>query len=152
MKRASSGSTHNDTQAPRYGSYQQQQPPPKATAPAAGSSLGYHPHPHPYQPPVHYAADQTATLQDTTKTYYQAEATANAVLQQMSTQRQGLQNSHANVWEMRQATEQAKRELQTLQHKYRAKKQRLYALIAVLSVTDLFLLMRILQCGGNFFC
>lgn len=105
-----------------------------------------------YQPPVHYAADQTATLEDTTAAYYQADETAQAVLQNMMAQKGQLHSAHDNVWEMRQATEKAKRELQDLHAKYRRKKQRLYAMIAALALTDFLLFFRILQCHGNFFC
>ncbi|EEC43361.1 predicted protein [Phaeodactylum tricornutum CCAP 1055/1] len=127
MKRPVSGNTGT----PLYGSYQQ-----------SGS----------YQPPVHYAADQTKTLEDTTKTYYQADETAVQILNQMTTQRQQVQSASGNVWDMRQATEKAKHEIQSLQQKYREKKRRLYVLIAVLSLTDTVLFFRILQCRGNFFC
>lgn len=105
-----------------------------------------------YQPPVHYAADQTAVLEDTAKTYYQADETAGNVLAKMTAQRQQLTSAADNVWEMRHATDTAKRELQELQQKYRQKKQRLYMMIAGLAITDLLLFFRILQCRGNFFC
>ena len=105
-----------------------------------------------YQPPVHYAADQTKTLEDTTKAYYQADETAANVLQKMTNQRQQIEGAHNNVWEMRQATEKAKRELMELQQKYRLKKQRLYVTIFLLGLTDLLLFFRIVQCHGNFFC
>lgn len=105
-----------------------------------------------YRPPVHYANDQTKSLEDTTKTFYQADDTAGRVLDQMTAQRQQLEGAHTNVWEMRQATEKAKREIQELQTKYRERKQRLYVWIFVLGLTDLLLLLRIFQCRGNFFC
>jgi hypothetical protein len=84
-----------------------------------------------YQPPVHYAADQTAVLEDSTKAYYQADETAAAVLQSMTAQKQQINGASSNVWDMRQATEKAKRELQQLHTKYRVKKQRLYVTIAL---------------------
>lgn len=105
-----------------------------------------------YQPPVHYAADQTRTMEDTTKTFHEADAQATQVLQHMRGQRQQIQGAHNDVYEMRQATEKAKRELEALQKKYREKKQRLYVMIAILSLVDTLLFFRILQCGGNFFC
>jgi len=105
-----------------------------------------------YQPPIHYASDQTKTLEDSTKVYYQADETAGNVLQKMTAQRQQLEGAHDNVWEMRQATEAAKRELKALQQKYRQKKQRLYIVISLLSITDLLLFLRLLQCRGSFFC
>jgi hypothetical protein len=105
-----------------------------------------------YQPPVHYASDQTKTLEDATKTLYQTDETAGSVLQKMTAQRQQIGSASDNVWEMRQATEAARREILALQQKYRQKKRNLYALIALLSVTDLLLFFRIVQCKGNFFC
>jgi hypothetical protein len=105
-----------------------------------------------YQPPVHYASDQTKTLEDATKTLYQTDEAAGSVLQKMTAQRQQIGSASGNVWEMRQATEAARREIVALQQKYRQKKRNLYALIALLSVTDLLLFFRILQCKGNFFC
>lgn len=105
-----------------------------------------------YQPSVHYAADQTSVLEDTTKAYYQADESAAAVLQSMTSQKQQLNSASNNVWDMRQTTEKAKRELEALHTKYRAKKQRLYVTIALLALTDTLLFFRILQCRGNFFC
>lgn len=105
-----------------------------------------------YQPPVFYASDQTNVLEDATKTYYQADETAGHVLNQLTTQRQQIMGAHDNVWQMRQTTEQAKRELEGLRHKYQQKKQRLYMWIAILAITDTLLFFRILQCHGNFYC
>jgi hypothetical protein len=148
MKRSSSGNNSNnaggppgttpDTGGHRYPSYQQ--------GGAAATLFGG------YQPPVHYASDQTKTLEDATKTFYEADETAGNVLQKMTAQRQQISLASGNVWEMRTATEAAKREIQALQKKYREKKRRLYVTIALLSVTDLLLFFRILQCRGNFFC
>jgi hypothetical protein len=125
MKRASTPSSGNSPKAQHYTSYQQG---------------------------VYYAADQTKTLEDSNKAYYQADETANKVLQQMTTQRQQVEGAHDDVWVMRQATEQAKRELQELQAKTRQKKNRLYGWIALLAVTDFLLFLRILHCRGNFYC
>jgi hypothetical protein len=105
-----------------------------------------------YQPSVHYAADQTTVLEDSTKAYYQADETAAAVLQSMTAQKQQINGASSNVWDMRQATEKAKRELQSLHTKYRIKKQRLYVTIALLGSIDMLLVFRIFQCRGNFFC
>jgi len=105
-----------------------------------------------YRPPVHYAADQTQQLEGTTRAYYQADETARNVLQKMSEQRRQLEGAHQDADEMRHLTEAAKRELKELRAKYRKKKQQLFVTIGVLAMTDLFLLFRILQCGGNFFC
>ena len=105
-----------------------------------------------YQPPVHYARDQTDTLHDTTKTYYQTDETANNVLQQMTQQRSQLQSAHGSVHEMRLATAAAKRQIEELQRKNREKKQRLYVMIAAVGLADLLLLFRMIQCRGSFFC
>lgn len=99
------------------------------------------------------AADQqTNTLAETTKTQYEAENTANAVLNQLHGQRQQLQGANDDVHDMRQATDQTKKELRDLQAKYREKKNRLYVIIAMLSLVDLFLFLRIIRCRGSFFC
>ncbi|CAB9509608.1 expressed unknown protein [Seminavis robusta] len=105
-----------------------------------------------YQPPQTYAEQQTDVLVDTAKTQYQAEGTANAVLTQMTQQRQQLTEAHDDVWHMREATDSAKRELQELNNKYRAKKLRLYIMIGSLGLADLMLFLRIVQCRGGFFC
>jgi len=137
MKRPSSNpSSGNGRPVTSYQSYQ-----------SGGSNL-----PAGYQPPIHYASDQTRTLEDTTKTYYQTDETSQQVLQTLKVQRQQLGSAHDDVWQMRQATEQAKREIIELQKKYRRKKQKLLVTIAALSMLDLLLLFRILQCRGNFFC
>eukprot|EP00980_Cylindrotheca_fusiformis_P028212 scaffold22586_cov138-Cylindrotheca_fusiformis.AAC.32 len=86
-----------------------------------------------YVPPGQgYAEQQTNVLSDTVKTQYQTENTANAVLQQLNTQRQQIQGANDDVWDMRNATEATKRELRELQEKYRARKRKLYMYIAVL--------------------
>lgn len=105
-----------------------------------------------YEPPVYYAANQTSVLQDTTKVYYQTEDNANNVLTTMTQQRQQVVNANESVWNMRSSTEQVKRELNELHMKYIMKKRRLYIYIIVLSVIDLLLFIRILQCHGNFYC
>jgi hypothetical protein len=105
-----------------------------------------------YQPPVHYANDQTSTLQETTKTYYQADETAGNVLNKMTMQRSQLESAHGSVWEMRQATAAAKRQIEELLNKNRLKKQRLYLMIAAVGLADLLLFFRLLQCRGSFFC
>eukprot|EP00934_Nitzschia_sp_Nitz4_P005595 Nitzschia sp. Nitz4//scaffold358_size24170//321//698//NITZ4_008427-RA/size24170-processed-gene-0.25-mRNA-1//1//CDS//3329548990//5585//frame0 len=106
-----------------------------------------------YVPPGKGIADQqTGVLSDTVKTQYQAEDTANAVLNQLHGQRQQLQGANDDVWDMRQATEETKRELRNLQSKYRQKKMRLYMWIALLGSLDFLLLLRLLRCGGSFFC
>ncbi len=106
-----------------------------------------------YVPPgMSYANQQTNVLEDTVKTHYQAEGTAANVLTQMHAQRHQLKGAHDDVWEMRKATEEARRELESLIAKNRKKRVRLYAIIAALAMTDLFLFLRIAQCRGSFFC
>ena len=106
-----------------------------------------------YVPPGKTFADhQTNVLSDTVKTQYQAESTANAVLNTLHGQRQQLQGANDNVWDMRQATEQTKKELRDLQAKYRQKKNKLRMIIALLATIDLLLFLRILRCRGGFFC
>jgi hypothetical protein len=106
-----------------------------------------------YVPPrTAYAEQQTNVLEDTVKSHYDAENTAANVLTQMHTQRHQLQGAHDDVWNMRITTEEAKRELENLRAKNLQKKTRLYAMIAALALTDLFLFLRIAQCRGGFFC
>ena len=141
MKRPNTSSSSSGGAANYYSSYQQQ----GTAGLTAGAGTGY-------QPPVFYAADQTKTLEDTTKTYYQAEDTANQVLHQMTAQRQQILGAHGNVNELRLTAEKTKRELEDLRIKYRRKKQKLYMWIAGLSIVDLLLFIRMLQCHGNFYC
>lgn len=108
-----------------------------------------------YQPPnvsADYAQQQAGVMTDTLKTQYQAEGTANAVLSQMTTQRYQLQGAHDNVGQMKETTEQAKKEIAELMLKAGRKKKRLQVIIAALAITDLFLLYRLLKCGGSFIC
>jgi hypothetical protein len=100
-------------------------------------------------------------LQSTTVTHYyyyyccyisQAENTAGNVLTQMQTQRQQLKGAHNNVWEMRQAAEKAKQDITSLIQKARKKKLRLQMIAAALAGVDFLLFIRLIQCGGSFFC
>lgn len=105
-------------------------------------------------PPVSgsYAQQQTQVMEDTMRTHYETEATSAAVLSQMRTQRGQLQGAHDNVWEMRQAAEQAKKDISSMVKKARQKKLRLQIIIAVLAALDFILFIRLLSCGGSFFC
>jgi len=108
-----------------------------------------------YQPPKvngTYAEQQTGIMEDTMRTHYETEGVAQTVLSQMTTQRHQLQGAHDNVHEMREATEKAKRELMDLQVKMRAKKRRLQFIIGALGLVDFLLFIRLIQCGGSFFC
>ena len=102
--------------------------------------------------PNTFADKQTNLLSETVQTQYHAEETANAVLNQLHAQRGQIQGANEDVWDMRQATEQTKRELRELQAKYRQKKLRLYAWIVVLGTCDFLLFWRLLRCRGSFFC
>jgi hypothetical protein len=106
-----------------------------------------------YVPPGRTLADQqTNTLTDTVKAQYEAEGTATAVLNQLHGQRSQFQGANDDVWDMRRATEQTKRELESLRAKYLEKKMRLYGIIAMLATLDFFLFYRIVHCRGGFFC
>mmetsp|Transcript_34526 Transcript_34526/g.103205 ORF Transcript_34526/g.103205 Transcript_34526/m.103205 type:complete len:156 (-) Transcript_34526:542-1009(-) len=108
-----------------------------------------------YQPPKvsgTYSEQQTQVVEDTLRTHYEAEGTAATVLSQMTTQRYQLQGAHDNVFDMRETTEKAKRELADLAAKNKRKKRRLQGIVILLAVTDLLLFVRIVQCGGSFFC
>mmetsp|Transcript_11895 Transcript_11895/g.28185 ORF Transcript_11895/g.28185 Transcript_11895/m.28185 type:complete len:124 (+) Transcript_11895:157-528(+) len=98
------------------------------------------------------AEEQTSTLQDTVATQYQAEETANAVLNQLHGQRQQIQSANDDVWETRQLTEETKRELVALQAKYREKKNKLKVIIGVIGLVDFLMFFRLLRCRGSFFC
>ncbi len=99
-----------------------------------------------------FAEEQTNQLKDAVTTQYQAEETANAVLNQLHGQRQQIQGANEDVWETRQLTEETKRELHALQSKYREKKNRLRFIIVVLGMLDLLMFLRLLRCRGSFFC
>ena len=124
----------------------------KRPSTGSGNASQFNSYQHGYQPPVFYAEHQTQTLEDTTKTYHQAEETSGHVLNQLQIQRNQLLNTHENVDNIKQISEIAKRELEELKRKYREKKQRLYLWIAILSITDALLFFRIIQCHGNFYC
>ena len=99
-----------------------------------------------------YAEQQTNVLQDTVQTKYDAAATATNVLNQMHTQRQQLQGARDDVWNMREATANAKRELAEMAARNRQRRLRLYGIIAGLSFVDFLMFIRIVQCHGSFFC
>lgn len=99
-----------------------------------------------------YADSQTNVLQNASRAHWEAENRANAVLSTLHGQRQQLQGAGDDVWQLRQATEQTRRELESLRDKYRAKKRRLYGIIAIMAGIDLLLFARIIQCHGSFFC
>ena len=98
------------------------------------------------------AEQQTNVLGDTVATQYQAEETANAVLNKLHGQRQQFQGANDDVMETRQITEETKRELRALQAKYQEKKIRLKIIIALLGLLDALLFYRLLRCRGSFFC
>lgn len=108
-----------------------------------------------YNPPsagATYAQQQTQTVEDTMRTHYETEATSAAVLTQMRAQRGQLQGAHDNVWEMRQAAEKAKQDITIMAKKVRRKKRRLQAVAILLAFVDFILFIRLIECGGSFFC
>jgi hypothetical protein len=126
---------------------------PNSTPTSANSGNRFTSYQSGYQPPVHYASDQTNVLEDATKTYYQIDDTAQAILDKMTAQRQQLNSASGNVSQMQLATDRARREILELQAKNRKKKQRLYLWIACMGLLDLLLFFRIIQCRGKgFFC
>lgn len=108
-----------------------------------------------YRPPNvsgSYAQQQTQVMEDTMRTHYETEATSAAVLSQLRTQRGQLDGANANVWEMRQAAERAKKDITSMAKKVRKKKMRLQMIAIVLAVVDFMLFVRLVQCGGSFYC
>jgi len=105
-----------------------------------------------YQTGGTISEQQNNTLQDTTTAYYQADDTANHVLERLSAQRTQLEHATGHVDGMQNATAQAQLEMRELRKKIMEKKQRLYFVIGMLTITDLFLFWRIVHCGGNFYC
>ena len=105
-----------------------------------------------YQPPIFYAKDQTTILEDATRTYYETDETANKVLNTLLSQRQQLQNTDATIHNMHSTTQQVSKEIELLRKKYKQKKQQLYMYIAALSIVDILLFLRMIQCHGNFYC
>jgi len=99
-----------------------------------------------------YAEQQSQIMEDAMRTHVAAETTANNVLAKLHAQRHQLQNANDDTWQMRQNVATAQRELKELQQKAWAKKRRLYGIIGLLSAVDLMLFLRIVQCGGSFFC
>jgi hypothetical protein len=107
---------------------------------------------HPPQLTGAYADQQTQVVEDAMRTHVQAETTANTVMATLHAQRQQLQNANDDTWQMRTNVANAQRELKELQQKAFQKKQRLYIVIGVLGLVDTILFLRIVQCGGGFFC
>jgi len=109
-----------------------------------------------YQPPQlvgdTYVEQQTHMIEDIARTNIEVETNANNILSTLYGQRQQLQNANDNTWQMRTNVASAQRELKELQRKAFLKKQKLYLIIAVLSLVDIVLFCRIVQCGGSFFC
>jgi len=53
---------------------------------------------------------------------------------------------------MRQAAEKAREDISIMAKKVRRKKMRLQMVAAFLAVLDFILFVRLIQCGGSFFC
>jgi hypothetical protein len=109
-----------------------------------------------YQPPQlvgnTYVEQQTNMIEDIARTNIEVETNANNILSTLYGQRAQIQNANDNTWQMRANVVNAQRELKELQHKAFLKKQKLYIIIAVLSLVDIVLFCRMVQCGGSFFC
>ena len=106
-----------------------------------------------YQPPqLSYAEQQSQVVDDSMRTYIQAENAASNVLQTLQMQRQQLQKANDDTWKIRSNAIKAQQQLKELQQKVWKKKQCLYAVIAMLSCVDYILFARIVHCGGSFFC
>mmetsp|Transcript_17665 Transcript_17665/g.35201 ORF Transcript_17665/g.35201 Transcript_17665/m.35201 type:complete len:153 (+) Transcript_17665:220-678(+) len=97
-------------------------------------------------------AEQTAVMEDSLKTNYDAEGNAQTVLAHMTAQRHQLNSAHTNVNEMKDLTEKAKKELAELVARGHRQKNTLYGVIGALTLTDIYLFYRIVRCGGSFFC
>ena len=113
-----------------------------------GNNYGY----NPPQVTGTYAQQQTQVVEDAVRTQVAAEGKANDVMDALGRQRHQLQNANDHTWEMRMNVANAQRELKELQDKAWKKKRRLYMIIGMLAATDLILFLRIVQCGGSFFC
>ncbi|KAL7441576.1 hypothetical protein ACHAXH_010009 [Discostella pseudostelligera] len=108
-----------------------------------------------YRPPQlgqTYAEQQSHILDDTMRTHVHAESTANTLLATLHSQRQQLQNANEDTRQMRSNVAEASRELKELQRKVMARKRKLYIMIGMLALVDTMLFLRIVQCGGSFFC
>ncbi|KAL3764699.1 hypothetical protein ACHAWU_001529 [Discostella pseudostelligera] len=108
-----------------------------------------------YRPPqlgLTYAEQQSHILDDTMRTHVHAESTANTLLATLHSQRQQLQNANEDTRQMRSNVAEASRELKELQRKVMARKRKLYIMIGMLALADTMLFLRIVQCGGSFFC
>ena len=118
------------------GSYQQQQQQQRTTTNNYKTN---------YQPPQlvgdTYVEQQTHMIEDIARTNIEVETNANNILSTLYGQRQQLQNANDNTWQMRTNVASAQRELKELQRKALLKKQKLYLIIAVLSLVDVVLLL-----------
>jgi hypothetical protein len=120
-----------------------------------GGGGGSYQHDAGYRPPqlgLTYAEQQTQVLDDTMRTHVHAETTANTLLATLHSQRQQLQNANEDTRQMRTNVAEASKELKELQRKVMARKHKLYMMIGILALVDTMLFLRIVQCGGSFFC
>ncbi|GMI05008.1 hypothetical protein TrLO_g2863 [Triparma laevis f. longispina] len=91
-------------------------------------------------------------LRDTIAKNYEAQATASNVMYNMNGQRDQLEGARGNVLEIKEMTKLAKAELEELRRKATWRRRKLYVIIGVLSITDMFLFYRLAKCGGYFWC
>lgn len=106
-----------------------------------------------YQPPkLSYAEQQSQIVEDSMRYYMQAENVASNVILSLQMQRQQLQKANDDTWKIRSNAIKAQQQLKELQQKAWKKKQCLYAIIAILSFVDYVLFVKLVECGGSFFC
>ncbi|KAL3808187.1 hypothetical protein ACHAXA_009542 [Cyclostephanos tholiformis] len=106
-----------------------------------------------YHPPqLSYYERQSKVVEESMRTYMRAENTASNVILTLQMQRQKLQKANDDTWKIRSNAIKAQQQLKELQQKAWKKKQCLYAIIAMLAFVDYVLFVRIIQCGGSFFC
>lgn len=106
-----------------------------------------------YQPPhVSYANRQSQVVEDSLRTFIRAENAASNVLETLQMQRQQLRKANDDTWKIRSNAIKAQQQLKELQQKAWKKKQCLYAVIAMLAFVDATLFVRLVHCGGSFFC
>ncbi|GMI45122.1 hypothetical protein TrCOL_g6570 [Triparma columacea] len=97
-------------------------------------------------------ADINDVLKDTIATNYGAEGTANQTLDTMVKQREQLKAAHRDGREVVSMTKLAKVQLMELRAKARKKVAKLWTIIIILGLLNAFLIWRMFNCRGTFFC
>ena len=91
-------------------------------------------------------------MNETLQLNYDSQHTATMVMNQLNNQRESLQNAVDNTNEIKHLSIKAKLQLKEMKEKARRRIMRLYMIIGVLGIVDFLAFMRILKCGGSFFC